>query len=640
MLNIIRKNADSWMVKAVLWMIVFAFVATIFYSWGMGGASGGRGGVVATVDGSNIHYGEYDQSYNNLVDFYREQYKGQFSEDLVKTLDLKTTALDALIQKKLLLSEAEKQNIKVSEQELSERVKSLPVFQKGDKFSPNMYKNFLKYRRQTAKEFEDNQRDVLAIEKMEKLIKSNIKVSESDMLDVYQKENEKIKLSYISIAKDHFKPPAEASDEELQAYFEKNKQNFEIPEQVKVEYVKLAPKFVENEVTIIDEDIQDFYKRNISKYEVKKQFKAHHILFRVAPPTNTEEKVDPVEVEKKAKDKAEEILKKLKEGADFKKMAKEHSDDKVSGNNGGDLGQFSEGVMVREFEEAFEKMKVGELSDLVRTNFGFHIIKLDERKDARTKPISEVKDSIEKELKEIKGRKRIRRIAKHIYKNSEANGDLKSAASEYKVETKTTDFISRTTHSLPDIGIVPEFFNMVFAAADNKVSEPLHLPENSFLIKIVERKPAYIPEFSVVEEDVKSKFTIAKSEKFTKDSLKALEEKLTSEGNLENIAKDIKLEVKETPLFSAADSIPGVGNIASIKKKLFALNKDEGTSGSTRSGHFLFKIIEKEGAGDPTTEKSQEIYARLKREKASIVFKEWLENIRSKAEIMIDKTLL
>ena len=640
MLNIIRKNADSWMVKAVLWLIVFAFVATIFYSWGMGGASGGRGGVVATVDGFKIHYGEYDQSFNNLVDFYREQYKGQFSEDMVKTLDLKTTALDALIQKKLLLNEAEKQNIKVSEDELLDRIKSLPTFQKGEKFSPNMYKNFLKYRRQTAKEFEDNQRELLAIEKMEKLIKSNIKISESDMLDVYQKENEKIKLKYISIAKDHFKPPSDASDEELQAYFDKTKQNFEIPEQVKVEYIKLAPKFVENEITIVDEDIQDFYKRNISKYEVKKQFKAHHILFRVAPPTNTEEKVDPAEVEKKAKDKAEEILKKLKEGADFEKMAKEHSDDKVSGNNGGDLGQFSEGIMVPEFEAAFAKLKVGEISDLVRTNFGFHIIRLDELKEGRVKPLSEVQESIIKELKEAKGRKRIRRIVKHIYKNSEADGNLKKAASEYNVETKTTDFISRTTHSLPDIGIVPEFFNLVFTAPDDKISEPLHLPENSFLLKIVERKPAYIPEFSEVAEDVKNKFAVAKSEKFTKDSLKALEQKLATDGNIENIAKDINLEVQETPLFSAADSIPGVGNIAAIKTKLFALEKGEGTTGSTRSGHFLFKVIEKEAAGEPSEEKSQEIYARLKREKASIVFKEWLENIRSKAEIMIDKTLL
>ncbi len=628
------------MIKSILWMIVFAFVATIFYSWGMGGASGARGGVVATVDGIKIHYGEYDQSFNNLVDFYREQYKGQFSDEMVKTLDLKTAALDALIQKKLLLNEAEKQNIKISEEELIDRVKSIPSFQKGNSFSPSLYNNFLKYRRQTAKDFEENQREILAIEKMEKLIKSNIKVSENDMLEVHAKENKKIKLEYISIPKDHFQPPSAPTEAELQEYYNQNKQQFEIPEQVKVEYIKLGPSAVENEIKIIDEDIKEYYDRNIFQYEVKKQFKAHHILFRIAPPTKSDEPADPAKQEEKAKARAQDILLEIRGGADFEEMAKKHSDDKVSGNNGGDLGQFSEGVMVPEFETAFDNLKVGEISDLVRTTFGFHIIRLDELKEGRLKPLAEVKESVVKELKEIKGRKTIRRTIKHIYKKAEADGDLNSAASEFKVEIKTTDFISKKTHSIPDVGIVPEFFNLIFTAQDNKVSEPLHLPENSFLVKIVERKPAYTPEFSAVQEDVKTKIAIVNGEAFTIETLKTLEQKIAGEAKLEKIAKEIELEVQETPMFSAADSIPGIGNVESLKNKLFALEQGETAAGSTRAAHYLFRIIEKEDSGEPSSEETQEIYARLKREKASVVFREWLDNIRGKAEIMIDKTLL
>lgn len=641
MLNLIRRNADSWMVKSILWMIVIAFVATIFYSWGMGGAPGSRSGVVATVDGTKIRYSEYDQSFNNLVDFYRQQFKGQFSDEMVKTLDLKTAALDALIQKRLLLNEAEKQNIKISEEELLDRVKKNPTFQKGSSFSPSLYKNFLKYRRQTAKDFEENQRELMTIEKMEKLIKSNIKVSESDILEVHENENKKIKLEYISIPKDHFQPPTESSEEELQAFFDKNKRQFEIPEQVKVEYLKLAPKSVESEISIADQDIQDYYDRNIFQYEVKKQYKAHHILFRIAPLSNIDgEAGDPAEEEDKAKTKAQEILQKIRDGADFEKMAKEHSDDKVSGNNGGDLGQFSEGVMVPEFEAAFGQLNVGEISDLVKTAFGFHIIRLDELKEGRVMPLAEVNESIVKALTEIKGRQRIRRIIKHVHKKAKVDGNLTSAASEFKVATKTTDFISRKTHSLPDVGIVPEFFNLVFTLQGNKVSEPLHLPENSFLLKIVERKPAYVPDFTTVREDVEKEVRKTNGEVFTQETLKKLEEKIAGAENLEKIAKEIELEVQETPLFSAADSIPGVGNVASIKNKLFALKKGETASGSTRVSHFLFRVIEKESSGKPSPEESQEIYARLKREKAAIVFREWLNNVRDKAEIMIDKTLL
>jgi len=640
MLNLIRRNADSWMVKSILWMIVIAFVATIFYSWGMGGASGGRGGVVATVNGVKIHFGEYDQSFNNLVDFYRQQYKGQFSDEMVNTLDLKTVALDALIQKKLLLDEAEKQSIKISEEELVDRIKSIPTFQKGTSFSPNLYNNFLKNRRQTAKDFEENQREILAIEKMEKLIKSNVKVSETDMLEAYAKENEKIRLAYVSIPLGHFRPTTEPSEDELKAFFDKNARQFEIPEQVKVEYLKLAPGSVEGQIKLVDEDIQDYYDRNISKYEVKKRYKAHHILFRIAPAATGDGSADAAEEEDKAKSKAKEVLLKLKDGADFEKMAREHSDDKVSGNNGGDLGQFSEGIMVPEFEAAFGEMKVGEISGLVRTAFGFHIIRLDEFKDGRLMPLSEVKESVIKDLKGIKSRKRIRRTVKHIYKKTESGGDLKKAADEFNVETKTTGFISRKTHSLPDVGIVPEFFNLVFAMRDNKVSEPLHLPENSFLLRIAERKPAYSPEFSAVREEVKKEFIIVRGEIFTRKTLETLEQKLAEEASLEKIAKDIGLEAQETPLFSAADSIPGIGNVEAIKIKLFALQEGGAATGTTRAGHFLFRVIEKESPGVPSPEETQETYARLKRDKASVVFREWLDNIRGKAEIMIDRTLL
>ena len=116
MLNIIREHSDSWLVKSILWMIVFAFIGTIFYSWGMGGATSSSGGVVATVDGSNISKAEYERTFNNLVNFYREQFQSQFSEELIQKLDLKNQALNVLIEKKILLHKAEKLNIQVSDE--------------------------------------------------------------------------------------------------------------------------------------------------------------------------------------------------------------------------------------------------------------------------------------------------------------------------------------------------------------------------------------------------------------------------------------------------------------------------------------------------------------------------------------------
>ena len=142
MLSIIREHADSWMIKAILWLIIFAFIGTIFYSWGMGGSANSGGGVLASVNGQKILQGEYERTFNNIVDFYRQQFRNQFSNDLIKQLDLKNQALEALIQKKILLLEAKNQNIQVSDEEVVSQIKNFPLFQDNKNFSETAYRNY------------------------------------------------------------------------------------------------------------------------------------------------------------------------------------------------------------------------------------------------------------------------------------------------------------------------------------------------------------------------------------------------------------------------------------------------------------------------------------------------------------------
>ena len=144
MLKAIREHADSWLIKSILWFIVIAFIGTIFYSWGMGGASSSSGGVVATVNGTKISQAEYERTFNNLINFYREQFQNQFSEELIQKLDLKTQALDALIQKKILLTKADELDIQVSDAEVVNQINRLAAFQKNKVFNNAIYQNYLK----------------------------------------------------------------------------------------------------------------------------------------------------------------------------------------------------------------------------------------------------------------------------------------------------------------------------------------------------------------------------------------------------------------------------------------------------------------------------------------------------------------
>ncbi|HKI48770.1 MAG TPA: hypothetical protein VKA69_05560, partial [Desulfobacteria bacterium] len=217
---------------------------------------------------------------------------------------------------------------------------------------------------------------------------------------------------------------------------------------------------------------------------------------------------------------------------------------------------------------------------------------------------------------------------------------LTQAVLEFKAETQTTEFISRNTHNVPEIGNVPEFFNAAFSLAGDQLSEPVNTPDASYLLKVTARKDPYIPEMSEVLSEVTQAVAEEKNKAATKSQFKALGERLKSEKNLEQLAKGLKMDVEETPFISQSDSIPGIGNIQSIKDAVFPLQPGEITTGASRGVYYLIQMAAREAAGQIDPEKSKKIYARIKNEKARVIFQEWMENVKENSEILIDKTLL
>jgi len=638
---------NSGLAKGLLWFIILAFVGTIFYSWGAGGTIGEANKTVATVNGMEIKANEFDRAYTNIINFYRNQFRGQFSDEMAAQLKLKENALEALIQNRLVLLEAEKMNLMISDEELAESISKQPEFRKDDKFSSSLYKNYLRFSRISAKDFEDGQRKSLLRQKLEGIIKTSTQLSESEVQEAYKKENEKIKFKYVGFSKDYFKPADRPSDEETQKYFDTHKNQFEVPEQIQVQYVKLTPNLVDDVIEVYEEDIQDYYKTNKAKYLMKKQYKASHILIKSDAPLppgenlSTEEKEKLLnEADEKIKIKADEILKQIREGANFGEMAKKHSADTASGNNSGSLGQFSQGMMIPEFEAALDQLKPGELSDPVKSMFGFHIIRLEEMKEERLKPLTEVQEEIKKTLKEDKALKRIRTIAKKIRKDAGAGNDLTQAALKYKAETKTTEFISRNVHNVSEVGNVPEFFNTAFLLTGEQLSEPVNTPEASYLLKIAARKDPYIPKLNDVLSAVTQAVAEEKNKSATENQFKALGEQLKNNKNLEQLAKKLKMTVEETPFINQSDSIPGIGNIQSIKDAVFPLKPGETTTGASRGVYYLIQLVEREAVSQPDPEQSKKIYTRLKTEKSRVAFQEWMENVKENADILIDRTFL
>ena len=643
MLSIIREHADSWLIKSILWLIIFAFVGTIFYSWGMGGSSASSGGVIASVNGEQIRQGEYDRTFNNLVDFYRQQFGNQFSVDMIEKLDLKNQALEALIQKKILLLEADKQNIQVSNEEVIAYIKRVPAFQNNNKFSEPAYRNYIQSQRLTPGEFEESQRETLLLDKLERTFRTHSKASKSEILKEFSNQEDKVKLEYVRFTNDNFKSEIKISDQALKDYYQANKSKFEIPPQIRVQYVKIESKEYQAQIEPREEDIADYYQAKIANFKVKKKYKASHILTQ-AKPSDIEGELSEEEKQKQAEEKAKlkssELLERLNKGADFGEVAKKHSDDPASGANGGSLGEFPRGTMVSAFEKALDKLKPGEISEPVLTPFGYHIIKLESVEEERIKPLAEVKDEIIQSLKVIKSRQRVKRIIKRIHQAAQQDGNLSNAAAGHQLQTAETDFFSRENHVVVEIGDQPEFFNAAFSLRKDEVSEPIITPEVSYVIKVTEEKAAYTPELSEVQEKAKEALTESNDEATTLKKFKELKENLTRDKNLEKVVKGHDISVRNTPFFSKADSIPGIGNIGEIKEKAFAMMQGEFGSAKVRDRFYLYKLADIERAGAPDSDQIKQITRKIKMEKSRQAFQEWVENLKAGAEILVDKTLL
>ena len=244
----------------------------------------------------------------------------------------------------------------------------------------------LQNHRMQPEDFEASIEQELLQRKVEHFLRSLVPVTDQDVLEFYTYSNEKVKVSFMQFLPERFKKSVKADEASLEKYFNEHKEKYRIPEKVMVSYLVFDPDDFKDKVTVTEQQVKDYYEEKTSLFREEKQVKARHILFKVAAEASQEQA-------KQVEEKASSILKRCREGEDFATLAKTYSDD-PSREKGGDLGYFSSGEMTKSFEQAAFKMKKGEISDLVRTPFGYHIIKVEDIKEARTKPMEEVKEQI------------------------------------------------------------------------------------------------------------------------------------------------------------------------------------------------------------------------------------------------------
>ena len=412
MLQILRKKAQSTFIQ-----IIVVVIALVFIFWGVGSNLGRDRQSALVVNGEEVSFQEYQQAYDRTYERFSQQFGGNMPKDLAESLGIKQQVINQLVQTSLLRQGAKKMGIYVSAEEVRKVIENMVQFQDNGAFSMDRYKAVLTNIRTAPTKFEKSMRtDRLAELAVREIGNFASVATDSEIQEIYSQLNEKVEVNFVSFKPADFLNQVQISDEALSAWYETVKDNYKTAPEIQLKYFTYTYDKIAAKVEIDDAQIENYYRENTQLFAVPEQRKASHILFK----TNAN---DSEQVLKEKEAKALEVLALAKNGSNFAELAKEYSEG-PSRENGGELGYFSQGQMVPTFDDAVFSMEKGAISEVVKTQFGYHIIYLEDIKPSSIRSLEEAKSQIVATLKEKEAESLAFQVANSVYEGIIAAGGL------------------------------------------------------------------------------------------------------------------------------------------------------------------------------------------------------------------------
>ncbi len=429
MLDAIRKHTTGWMAKVILALITVPFALFGIDSYLN---QAGSNVAVAKVNGDKISIQEYGNAIESVRN--RMQAEGKVDTALLDSPQLKQSVLDGLITRRLVNTEINKANFKISDEQLSQHILGMPEFQENGKFSEEIYQKTLAQNKMSATKFENDRRSELLMQQARDGLAALVSIPKGVAEQTLQFAHQQREVSAAEIKTAQYISQVKVTPEQVKAYYDLHKDKFVAPEQVKLEFVMLSAASYVAQMKVDDKEIKDFYDANSAKFQSDEQRHASHIL--IAAGTTDKEKAA-------AKAKAADVLAQLRKNPkSFEALAKQYSQD-PSGAKGGDLGSFGRGAMVKPFEDAVFSMKVGQISDLVESEFGYHIIRLDGITGQKTS-LDSFKAQIKSDLLWQKAQAKYNELAEDFSNTVYEPGlSLKPAVEKFGLQLQTSGWLSR-----------------------------------------------------------------------------------------------------------------------------------------------------------------------------------------------------
>ncbi len=623
MLEIIRKNAQSWGVK-----LLFGIIVLVFVFWGVGSFRGKQKTTLAEVNDQEVPARRFMEAYQRQLDAMREQNPNLSAEDL-QEMDFKRQVFNQLIDQILLLQEAEKMGFSSSPAEISSRIKSLPSFrdQETQRFDPERYTALLQANRMSPAQFESDMGKDLLSQKLLDALSAVIRVSEQEARGLFAFVNEKATIEYILFADADFSDQVSVTESAVTEYYQEHQEEFKEPARMAMDYLLLTPEGLAPYQEVSEQDIRAYYQHNTDQFTRPEQIKARHILIELPEDASEDQ-------EKAARRQINQVEERLNQGEDFAKLAKELSQG-PSAARGGDLGWFSRGSMLESFEEAAFALQPGETSRPVRTRFGLHLIEVEDRRSAGVQDFEQVKDTIRKELAEDKAAENLEDTLDQALEIILSTGDLQKAADECGLELKKSGLFSRQK-GLPDIDLQQEALTALFALKTGELTDrPLFLQDGYLLALKTDARPSRVSPLKQVREQIVRRLTKQKARDF---ALEKAEETLAAlKTNDQDEVLGQKTVVESQP-FNRRGFIPELGSNPDLARKAF--NSDQ--SGwfakpyQVSSGSLLARPGKIIPPDEEQWEEQKSFWiARLGQNREQTLYEAYFQALRDKAEIEI-----
>ncbi len=555
-------------------------------------------------------------------------------------------AAQSMITSKAITFEADRMGLAVSDEELRDYLHQGQLgqllFPNGNFIGQQAYEQFIENQFNiSVQEFEQEVKAEIAQHKLIAAIGGAVTVSDKEITSQLQSQDTKIKFDYAILTLDDIKKQINPTDAELKAFYDKNKQMYvnSIPEKIDAKYILIDTKKLAETITITPDELQKYYSQHQDDYRLPETVTVRHILIKTPTP-DANGKVDQKAVDA-ARAKADDIAKQLQGGANFADLAKKYSEDPGSAKDGGLLPPITRGRTVPEFEQAAFNTPVGQTTGVIRTSYGFHIIRVEAKQQARLKPLEEVKGEIEPILKQQKAAAQSQSVANTIQTLARTEG-MDKAAKDKNLTVTSTGLITQTDQ-LPGIGSAPDFTSALFGAKKNDPPATAPTPVGYAVYQVTDIQPAQTPTFDQIKAKIEEQFKDERAQGMLAQKTQELSDRAHSEHDLAKAAKEVGASVKTSDLVDKNSQVPDIGAMTGPVSVAFGLKSGD-ISGPIQAGSngVVLKITEVQQPSPEQMkqdwEKAKEALVDQKREEYENLYVENLRNaLEKQGKIKINK---